>query len=164
MLRILSRYNSSDYNYCDIVSLGTDGLLKTINNPNIELDKFENYGIKRINGEILNGLKKINWQRKITINIDDAISFLEADSDLYNPLNILITQERNNLLNKYILQLTPIEQNVLTLNFFKDLSLIEISKKLKLTVRRISQIKKSALEKLRNKLSAGDYFIYLTSK
>jgi RNA polymerase sigma factor (sigma-70 family) len=163
MLNIVFKFNSYNYNQCDLITLGIDGLLKTIDNFNPEIGDFKNFAVKRINGELLNGIKKISNERKKIINIDDAAAFLETNPEL-NPLNLLILQERNAILRQYLLQLQTVEREVLMLNFFEDLNLTEISKKLKLTVRRISQIKQSALLKLKNKLITTGYFSHLTKK
>ena len=161
MLRVVSNFRGYHYNYDDLLFFGTDGLLKAINNFNPEISDLNNFAVKRINGELLNGIKKINNEREKITNIDAAVPFLETDPEL-NPLNLLILKERNTILKQYLLQLQAVERKVLILNFFEDLNLSEISKKLKLTVRRISQIKKSALQKLRIKLITADYFNYLT--
>lgn len=163
MLQIVARFNKSYYNEDDLIFLGTQGLLESAEKFNAKGD-FRNYAVKCIRGMLLNGIAQIKKDKIKKINIED-VCLENTDSELSDPLNFLIIQENELILKKYLdqylAQLSNSEKEVLVLNFFKDMNLSKISRKLNLTVARISQIKKSALRKLKDKLSRTEYFNYL---
>lgn len=88
----------------------------------------------------------------------DAISFEEtiADPKAKSP-DFAVTQVENiNLLKGAIASLPPKERSVLALYYYEELNLRQIAEVLHLTESRISQIRTSALSKLRSLMDPGE--------
>ena len=89
------------------------------------------------------------WESRHPMSIDDEDTVLNLTSATEDPEHLLLDYDlKTNILDSFN-SLSPIERDVIDLIFDKGMSLSEIKKKIGLSEGRISQIKKTAIEKIR---------------
>lgn len=111
-----------------------------------------------------------NWQNQTKItNVVSLDEFMEqgseikmdanASSQFEQPERVMEKQELKEVLAKTIESLTDNERKVITLYYFEELTLKEISKVLEVSESRISQLHTKALQKMKQRLG-GDLDIF----
>lgn len=112
----------------------------------------------------------INWQNKTKIsNLVSLDEYLEQGSEIQvdvatsssqflQPEQVVEREELKNLLVQSLESLTVNERKVITLYYYEDLTLKEISHILEVSESRISQLHTKALQKMRNKLGNDTMF------
>ncbi|NLJ91068.1 MAG: FliA/WhiG family RNA polymerase sigma factor [Clostridiales bacterium] len=91
------------------------------------------------------------YMEKGPINLSSS----ETQSDLYSPEKVVEKQELSKVLAKAIEGLTQREKQVITLYYYEELTLKEISYILSITESRVSQLHRRALDKM--KVHLGEY-------
>ncbi len=179
--RIHRRLPEGTVEFEELVNVGVIGLMKAVDKYDEAKAKFSTYAYIKIRGEILDFLRKLdplprNLRNKIK-NSDwedvkeEAVFFLSIEENLFrnsdgikvkdtlastvpDPEDEVEKKERMELLSKAIGKLSEKEQLVLQLIFVEELDLKSVAEILNISVSRVSQIKTSALKKLRNLLES----------
>lgn len=164
----------------EVIQWGMIGLVDALKkwDPNRE-NKFKTYAEFRIRGSILDGLRSIDW---IPRSIRDKVKSLDelkreteaksgksrintgepaivpiagdelADLLTVNPIEEVSRKMAKDILAREIEKLPKNVKLVLSLYYYEDLNLVEIGKVLKVTMSRVSQIKRQGIKILREKL------------
>jgi len=179
--KIYRRLPEGTVEFEELVNVGVIGLMKAVDKYDEAKAKFSTYAYIKIRGEILDFLRKLdplprNLRNKIK-NSDwedvkeEAVFFLSIEENLFrnsdgikvkdtlastvpDPEDEVEKKERMELLSKAIGKLSEKEQLVLQLIFVEELDLKSVAEILNISVSRVSQIKTSALKKLRNLLES----------
>jgi len=179
--KIYRRLPEGTVEFEELVNVGVIGLMKAVDKYDETKAKFSTYAYIKIRGEILDFLRKLdplprNLRNKIK-NSDwedvkeEAVFFLSIEENLFrnsdgikvkdtlastvpDPEDEVEKKERMELLSKAIGKLSEKEQLVLQLIFVEELDLKSVAEILNISVSRVSQIKTSALKKLRNLLES----------
>ncbi len=178
--KIYRRIPEGAVDFDELVNVGVIGLMKAIDNYDSEKAKFSTYAYIKIRGEILDFLRKLdflprNVREKVKNgNVEDlkeeVISLISieeslfSNSDKYTVKDILVSKERTpeeeaiireikEKLMEALNCLSEREKLILQLIFVEELDLKSISEVLDISVSRVSQIKGTALRKLREFLS-----------
>ncbi len=178
--KIYRRIPEGAVDFDELVNVGVIGLMKAIDNYDSEKAKFSTYAYIKIRGEILDFLRKLdflprNVREKVKNgNVEDlkeeVISLISieeslfSNSDKYTVKDILVSKERTpeeeaiireikEKLMEALNCLSEREKLVLQLIFVEELDLKSISQVLDISVSRVSQIKGTALRKLKEFLS-----------
>lgn len=139
-------------------------------NPSFGI-RFKTYAKLRIQGSILDELRKMDWMTRRQRQKDDGTGALlllgdmsEKDDSNTGPMTEVekktktdseldqgvFVQELTVILAKAMEDLSWREHKVVSLYFYKDLSLGEIGEEMSITVGRVSQIKTSAIRKMKS--------------
>jgi RNA polymerase sigma factor for flagellar operon FliA len=164
----------------ELVNTGVIGLIKAIDRYDENKAKFSTYAYIKIRGEILDYLRKLdflprNLREKVKSGELDALkeevaAFISleeklfSDSDRFTVKDILSSSDRSpeeeiivaelrQKLTEAISRLPEKEQLVLQLIFVEELDLRSISEILGVSVSRVSQLKSSAIKRLRDLIS-----------
>jgi RNA polymerase sigma factor for flagellar operon FliA len=164
----------------ELVNTGVIGLIKAIDRYDENKAKFSTYAYIKIMGEILDYLRKLdflprNLREKVKSGELDALkeevaAFISleeklfSDSDRFTVKDILSSSDRSpeeeiivaelrQKLTEAISRLPEKEQLVLQLIFVEELDLRSISEILGVSVSRVSQLKSSAIKRLRDLIS-----------
>ncbi|MEO2082473.1 MAG: sigma-70 family RNA polymerase sigma factor [Desulfurobacteriaceae bacterium] len=178
--KIYRRIPEGAVDFDELVNVGVIGLMKAIDNYDSEKAKFSTYAYIKIRGEILDFLRKLDFlPRNVREKVkngnvedlkDEVISLISieeslfSNSDKYTVKDILVSKERTpeeeailreieERLMEALNCLSEREKLVLQLIFVEELDLKSISEVLGISVSRVSQIKGTALRKLREFLS-----------
>lgn len=89
-----------------------------------------------------------NYIKRRHISIEN-IKYKIQQRNFNSPLDILILKEERSTLKKCMKELSPKEQEILFLYYFREFSMGEISKKLNISYRASINIKGNAIKKLR---------------
>ncbi len=164
----------------ELVNTGVVGLLKAIDRYDENRARFSTYAYIKIRGEILDYLRKLDFlPRSVREKIktgeiqdikEEAALFISIeenlfrDNDRFKVKDLLVSEEKDpeekailtelkEKLIEALSQLSDKEKLVLQLIFVEELDLKSIAEILGVSVSRISQIKISALKKLKELLS-----------
>ncbi len=113
----------------------------------IDLGKFHEM-LSQASGISLLSLEMISNHEDARLKLLDCLS----DAEGRNPLAVLKIEETRDFVSQGIGRLPEKEQMVVSLYYFEDLTMKEISKVMKLTESRVSQIHTKAILRLRGKL------------
>ncbi|ADU97418.1 sigma-70 family RNA polymerase sigma factor [Thermovibrio ammonificans] len=174
--RIYRRIPEGAVEFEELVNTGVIGLIKAIERYDENRAKFSTYAYIKIRGEILDYLRKLDFlprsvrEKVKNGDLDDlkegVASFISieeklfADSDRFTvkdtlaspddgPEERMLLEDAKEKLTEAIKKLSEKEQLVLQLIFVEELDLKSIGEILGISVSRVSQIKSSALKKLR---------------
>ena len=200
--------------YDDLVGFGSFGLLDAINKFDYTMNvHFKTYAVQRINGQIYDELRKLDWvprsvrekfkqmeiiradylnehkkaisdeelSEKMSISLSEVkrISKVSYNSNVTSinikinandqnsntiedtlegnekliPDNVLQQKDIQNAIAKEIKKLSEIQQKVLILCYYEDLTLKEIGVILGVTESRVCQIRNQAIENIQEKLN-----------
>lgn len=155
---IAKKYENSLYDYEDLVSIGSIGLIKAIDTYNLKTKtKLSTYASKCIENEILMYLRK-NKHTVYNISLDAPVLDEDVclkDTIVDHTISIEKQIENNdklNELNTYLNELEPLEYNIILyrfgLNKYPKLTQKLIADKYKISRSYVSRIEKRALTKL----------------
>ncbi|SNR76361.1 sigma-70 family RNA polymerase sigma factor [Desulfurobacterium atlanticum] len=173
--KIYRRIPEGIIDFDDLVNTGVIGLMKAIDNFDNSKANFSTYAYIRIRGEILDYLRTLDFMSRgarekvkngevenlkaeimYMVSIEELL-FQGADkltiadtlkSEEVSPEENVILKEMKFRLARALDNLSEREKLILQLLFVEELDLKSISKILNISVSRISQIKKRAMEKL----------------
>jgi RNA polymerase sigma factor for flagellar operon FliA len=178
--KIYKRIPEGAVEFEELVNTGVIGLIKAIDRYDENKAKFSTYAYIKIRGEILDYLRKLDFlprtlREKVKSGELDALKEeiaafvsleekLFADSDRFTVKDILSSSDRSpeeevilaelrQKLAEAISKLPEKEQLVLQLIFVEELDLRSISEILGVSVSRVSQLKSSAIKRLKNLIS-----------
>jgi len=178
--KIYKRIPEGAVEFEELVNTGVIGLIKAIDRYDENKAKFSTYDYIKIRGEILDYLRKLDFlprtlREKVKSGELDALKEeiaafvsleekLFADSDRFTVKDILSSSDRSpeeevilaelrQKLAEAISKLPDKEQLVLQLIFVEELDLRSISEILGVSVSRVSQLKASAIKKLKDLIS-----------
>jgi RNA polymerase sigma factor for flagellar operon FliA len=178
--KIYKRIPEGAVEFEELVNTGVIGLIKAIDRYDENKAKFSTYAYIKIRGEILDYLRKLDFlprtlREKVKSGELDALKEeiaafvsleekLFADSDRFTVKDILSSSDRSpeeevilaelrQKLAEAISKLPDKEQLVLQLIFVEELDLRSISEILGVSVSRVSQLKASAIKKLKDLIS-----------
>ena len=168
----LSMYLGYNVDYEDLVSYGIFGLIDAIDKFDcLKEVKFETYASLRIRGAILDQIRKMDWiprtirqrQKKIDAVIKEveqttgrsATDSRHMTARFDGPEESVEKEELTKVLGEALELLTEKEKKVVTLYYYEDLTLKEISNILEVSESRVSQLHTRALQKMKTKM--GDY-------
>ncbi|MDF2928634.1 MAG: polymerase, sigma 28 subunit, FliA/WhiG [Anaerospora sp.] len=146
----------------DLISSGFFGLLDAIERYDLSRNvKFETYAVTRIRGSILDTIRSQDWlpatvrqkarqYEQILAELENRLGRSATDSETSEALGISVEQ-LHTLINHD--KLPEKEKMVVTLYYYEELTLKEISLILKLSEARISQLHTKAIFRLRGALS-----------
>ena len=183
----LSMYLGYNVEYEDLVSYGIFGLIDAIDKFDyLKEVKFETYASLRIRGAILDQIRKMDWiprtirqkQKKIEAVIKEVEQstgneYMEQGSDISQdyrrhtsshfeaPEERIEKEELAKVLGEALQLLTEKEQKVITLYYYEELTLKEISNILEVSESRVSQLHTRALKKMKVKM--GNYMGILSN-
>jgi RNA polymerase sigma factor FliA len=156
----------------DYFQFGIEGLSEAIDRYDPEYGtKFETYAIQRIRGKIIDELRKIQIKPRSLANSKDNKPFytnvsIDQPTDheegymLYetisneeeSPEETTEKNEQKDFIFSAIKELPEKQRLVITLYYYEDLTYKEISKILKITVSRVSQIHSQVVKVLKDNL------------
>ena len=186
----LSMYLGNNVEYDDLVGYGIFGLIDAIDKFDYGKNvKFETYASLRIRGSILDQIRKMDWiprslrqkQKKIdaavlkietdTGNIISLEEYIDSGSEVrvsagnterfMQPEQVMEKDELKKKIVEAIEELTEKEKSVITLYYYEEMTLKEISMVLDVSESRVSQLHTKALNKM--KLKLGEYLDILTN-
>ena len=159
----LSMYLGYNVDYEDLVSYGIFGLIDAIDKFDcLKEVKFETYASLRIRGAILDRQSQMKITGLISLN-----EYMDQGSDVSQDYSRHMTarfdgpeesvekEELTKVLGEALELLTEKEKKVVTLYYYEDLTLKEISNILEVSESRVSQLHTRALQKMKTKM--GDY-------
>lgn len=120
---IIKKYNIENYDFEDLVSIGTIGLIKAVDTYDIEKQiQFPTYAARCINNEILMNIRKFKRNNIQIVNMYDCITY-DSDNNELKYIDI-IEDENSNFVTKML-------ENSLQYELYNIMnSLSEIEKKL----------------------------------
>ena len=167
---IVKKFDTSNYDQDDLISIGTIGLIKGVDTYKKSKDsKITTYCAKCIQNEILMHFRSNNKNIK-NVSINESIGF-DKDGNEITIIDVLKSDKieilddidnRNNimLLNKYLNVLNPREREIIEkrygLNNQEELTQKEIAKLLKISRSYVSRIEKRALTKILREFIKND--------
>jgi len=167
---IVKKFDTSNYDQDDLISIGTIGLIKGVDTYKKSKDsKITTYCAKCIQNEILMHFRSNNKNIK-NVSINESIGF-DKDGNEITIIDVLKSDKidilddidnRNNimLLNKYLNVLNPREREIIEkrygLNNQDELTQKEIAKLLKISRSYVSRIEKRALTKILREFIKND--------
>ena len=161
----LSMYLGYNVEYDDLVGYGIFGLIDAIDKFDYSKNvKFESYASLRIRGAILDELNSWQGQTKASnlISLDEytetgSEAKIESVTNTHfdQPEEVLEKEELKIKLTEAINSLTEKERNVITLYYYEEMTLKEISLVLNVSESRVSQLHTKALGRMRKTL--GEY-------
>jgi len=159
---IVKKFEKSNVDSDDLISIGTIGLIKGIDSyNNSKSTKITTYAARCIENEILMFFRS-NKKNLNNISINDSIGY-DKDGNEINLIDvlkdnspdineILHTKNNINLLNKYLNLLTPREKDIIIKRYglcnSDEYTQKEIAKQLKISRSYVSRIEKRALTKI----------------
>ena len=167
---IAKKYESKDENFEDLISIGTIGLVKSIDTYSEDkVTKLATYSARCIENEILMVLrsnkkysKNVSINQTIGIDKDDTeINLIDVlPSDEESITNSIDKNEKINLLKKYLNVLDERELKIISLRYGLNNEVEhtqrEISKKYHISRSYVSRIEKRALIKLLNEFKKSN--------
>ena len=166
---VAKKYQGTDYETEDLLSVGTIGLIKAVNTFHPERgSRLATYAAKCIENEILmhfRASKKTAQDVSISDPIDTdkdghpltLIDVIAEDDTILDDLDLKINAEK---LYRYMQEcLDDREKEIIEWRYGlvgKDLTQREVAKKLNISRSYVSRIEKKALEKLKRRFDAGD--------
>lgn len=167
---IAKKYESKDENFEDLISIGTIGLVKSIDTYSEDkVTKLATYSARCIENEILMVLrsnkkysKNVSINETIGIDKDDTeINLIDVlPSDEESITNSIDKNEKINLLKKYLNVLDERELKIISLRYGLNNEVEhtqrEISKKYHISRSYVSRIEKRALIKLLNEFKKSN--------
>jgi RNA polymerase sigma factor for flagellar operon FliA len=175
--KIYRRIPEGAVEFEELVNTGVIGLIKAIEKYDEKKAKFSTYAYIKIRGEILDYLRKLDFlPRSVRERVkngrgealkEELVFFISIEENLFadgfkvkdtlssrepTPEEKLLLRDAKEKLAKAIEKLNEKEQLVLQLVFVEELDLKSIGEILGISVSRVSQIKGSALRKLRELL------------
>ena len=158
LVRVRLKRKVTENDQEDIISEIQQAILISLRKGSFQPDKgkpLEAY-IAGIAGNIVGQyFRKLNKTRIAT-----NIHLVERIPSTENNLSNLITEERNNKLKKYLQKLKPKYKEVLLLRIYEDKSIEEISKRLNIEKRRVSERINYAFKLLLKECKKDNYFQY----
>jgi len=178
--KIYRRIPEGAVEFEELVNTGVIGLIKAIEKYDEKKAKFSTYAYIKIRGEILDYLRKLDFlPRSVREKIkngelkelkDEIVSFISIEEKLFpdadrltvkdtlssntpTPEEELLLKDAKERLAEAIKKLPEKEQLVLQLIFVEELDLKSIGEILGISVSRVSQIKSSAIKRLKKLLS-----------
>ncbi len=178
--KIFRRIPEGVIEFDELVNTGVIGLIKAIDRYDENKARFSTYAYIKIRGEILDYLRKLDFlprsvrgkvkAKELEETREEAALFISIEENLFRnndklklkdilsseektPEERTIAVELKERLVKALNQLSDKEKLVLQLIFVEELDLKSVSDILGVSVSRISQIKTSALRKLKGLLS-----------
>jgi RNA polymerase sigma factor for flagellar operon FliA len=162
---------SNFFDLDDIVSYAYVGLLEAINSYDETKNvKFRTFAKKRINGSIVDSIWGHQGKRKYLKENDFFnLSYEELTEGINDPLDETDKTELN-VIEKDILsfvkdyidkEMNEKEKSIITYIYYCDLKLKEISEIMNISIGRISQIHKKALNKIKNELKTEGIYSLL---
>ena len=166
---LAKKYENTNTDLEDLVSIGSNGLIKAINtfrgNKNI---KLATYASRCIDNEILMYLRK-NKKTKSEVSIDQALTLDAEGNELH--LEDIIGTEKNTIeqeiendydkqiMIKEILSLKPRDREIMILRYgllgTDEFTQKEVAEKLGISQSYISRIEKKVIKKLKNILNVA---------
>ena len=121
-----------------------------------EIAEELNIGIDELNEMFykIRGASFLNDKDFISLDKPKSETLDTLESKEPSAMDMLLTEEKKNILIKYIDMLEEVEKNVLMMYYYDELTLKEIGHILNLTESRICQIHSKSILKLRSKLKA----------
>lgn len=174
----LKIYLNHNMDFDDLVSCGIFGLIDAVEKFDMSKGvKFESYASLRIRGAIIDGLRDLDWvprsvrrkskndentELQSMVSLDDflAQNMDFAASDDGTPENHIDKIELRNILIEAIENLSERDRLVITLHYFEELTLRELSKTLEISESRVSQIHTRALSKMQENLGKYRFILY----
>ena len=170
---VTRKYQGTDYEMEDLLSIGTIGLIKAVNTFHPERgSRLATYAAKCIENEILM-LIRTNKKHKNNLSLSDPVG-TDKDGNELTLMDLLFEKEdcvfekversvqREKLLRQVKLILSEREYTVLCLRYALKggvpLPQREVAKMLRISRSYISRIEKRAIEKLRVRLHSEDFF------
>lgn len=165
---VAKKYQNSDEDMEDLISIGTIGLIKAINTFNPEKNiKLATYASRCIENEILMYLRRNN-KTKMEVSIDEPLNvdwdgnelllsdILGTDEDvIYKDLE---TEVERNLLNSAISRLSPRERKIVELRFGlsdeegEEMTQKEVADLLGISQSYISRLEKKIMKRLKKEI------------
>ena len=159
---ITKKFENTNIDNDDLISIGTIGLIKGIDSYSLEKGtKITTYCAKCIENEILMYFRS-NKKNNLNISLDDPIGYDKEGNDI-TVLDVLKTENKDfieemfkedniNLLKKYMTILTDREKEIIEkrygLNNSDELTQKQIAKKLNISRSYVSRIEKRAITKI----------------
>lgn len=159
---ITKKFENTNIDNDDLISIGTIGLIKGIDSYSLEKGtKITTYCAKCIENEILMYFRS-NKKNNLNISLDDPIGYDKEGNDI-TVLDVLKTENKDfieemfkedniNLLKKYMNILTDREKEIIEkrygLNNSDELTQKQIAKKLNISRSYVSRIEKRAITKI----------------
>lgn len=167
--RINTKFKNVDYNYEDLISIGTIGLIKSIDTFALEKNfAFSSYATKVIDNEILKFLYKLKKIKKedslyAPINEDETKILVDVLKDL--KVDLIKNYEKKEIiieLNRIVNSLPDLEKEIIKLYFgfyenMPELIQKEIGTKLGIAQSSISRITKKTILKIRKELIQKEF-------
>lgn len=147
----------------DLISVGTIGLMDAMDkcDPSRKAN-FKAYAWFRIRGAMIDEIREMSfvprsiYESAITVghhhmcNVEDTAL---TDTHMPDPLSYAISQCERNSIIQAISRLSERARAVITLYYYRDLTMKEIGRRLSLTEGRVSQIHSQAILKLREQVA-----------
>lgn len=166
---IAKKYNNSNEDQDDLISIGTIGLIKAIETYNVEKGtRLATYASKCIENEILMNIRT-NKKNKVQVSLQDPIG-TDKEGNEISLIDVLGTDidhildqvelkvQISKLYEKLENILTPREKEIVQLRYgltpFGYKTQREIAQKLQISRSYVSRIEKRALKKLRKELKS----------
>ena len=159
---IVKKYENSNYDPDDLISIGTIGLVKAIDSYKLNKKvKLTTYAARCIENEILMHLRS-NKKHLNNVSLNDSVGF-DKDGNEINLIDVIkienndINEELNTkdnieLLYKYINELTKREKEIIIRRYGlfnnKEMTQKEIAKEMKISRSYVSRIEKRAISKI----------------
>ena len=160
---LAKKYESSQYDIEDLVSIGSIGLIKGINTYKLDKNiKLATYASRCIANEILMFLRK-NKKRNAEVSLDEVLNYDNDGNELHledvigteNELVPNLYQEKVNkeFLNKEVMKLNKRDKEIITLRYglnnTKEYTQKEVAELLGISQSYISRIEKKVIKKIK---------------
>ena len=161
---LAKKYDNTKTDLEDLVSIGTIGLIKSINTYKLDKNiKLATYASRCIDNEILMHLRKIK-RKKTEISFEDSLSY-DADGnelhleDVLGTEKDIVTKGLDEELDKSIMmeeieKLSPRDKEIIELRYGlnkkKEMTQKDVAKLLGISQSYISRIEKKVIKKLKN--------------
>ena len=160
---LAKKYESSQYDIEDLVSIGSIGLIKGINTYKLDKNiKLATYASRCIANEILMFLRK-NKKRNAEVSLDEVLNYDNDGNELHledvigteNELVPNLYQDKVNkeFLNKEVMKLNKRDKEIITLRYglnnTKEYTQKEVAELLGISQSYISRIEKKVIKKIK---------------
>ena len=161
---LAKKYDNTNTDLEDLVSIGTIGLIKAVNTYRLDKNiKLATYASRCIDNEILMHLRKIK-RKKTEVSFEDSLSF-DADGnelhleDVLGTEKDIVTKGLDEELDKTIMleeieKLSPRDKEIIELryglNHKKEMTQKDVANLLGISQSYISRIEKKVIKKLKN--------------
>ncbi|PSV01113.1 sigma-70 family RNA polymerase sigma factor [Photobacterium kishitanii] len=96
--------------------------------------------------------KQLQWESRISQQVEETDEAHLHANDEFNPETFFLIEENRKLIIEALSFLSDRERSILSLYYYDEMPLKDISKKVDLTESRISQIKNEAIIKIKNRI------------